>query len=201
MEKKFSLKNFFGKKRIGVNAERSSVNDDLSGFMDKITTPEDAVSCIKPGDRVFVGTGCATPRTLTSTLENLDKPLEDVQMYHFLVNGAIPFENRTPTTKFYHKAFFVDNDMREVIKQGKGDYIPISIAQVPNLFKNGGLTIDVALVQVTIPDQHGFVSLGVSADITHAVIQEAKIVIAELNPNMPRSFGDTFISASTALII
>lgn len=72
----------------------------------------------------------------------------------------------------YREAFFVDKDMREVIKQGKGDYIPISIAQVPNLLKNGGLTIDVALIQVTMPDQHGFVSLGVSNDITHAVIQK-----------------------------
>jgi len=194
MEGKFSVKNFFGKKRTGGDAEFSSDNNVLSIFTNKITTPEDAVSCIKPGDRVFVGTGCATPRTLTLALENLDKHLEDVQIYHFLVKGAIPFEDRTPKTKFYHKAFFVDNDMREVIKQGKGDYIPISIAQVPNLLKNGGLTIDVALLQVTMPDQHGFVSLGVSADITHAVIQKAGIVIAELNPNMPRTFGDTFIS-------
>lgn len=141
-----------------------------------------------------MGTGCATPRTLTTALENLNQHLEDVQLYHFLVNGAIPFEDGIPKTKFYHKAFFVDSDMRELIKQGKGDYIPVSIAQVPNLIKNGGLTIDVALIQVTMPDKNGFVSLGVSADITHAVIQKAKIVIAELNPNMPRTLGNTFIS-------
>jgi len=194
MEGKFSAKNFFGKKRISNKTELSSDNNVLSNFTDKITTPEDALSCIKSGDRVFVGTGCATPRTLTLTLENLDKHLEDVEMYHFLVKGAIPFKDKTPKTKFYHKAFFVDSDMREVIKQGKGDYIPISIAQVPNLLKNGGLTIDVALVQVTMPDRHGFVSLGVSVDITHAVIQKAGIVIAELNPNMPRTYGNTFIS-------
>jgi len=194
MEGKFSIKNFFGKKRISNKTELSSDNNVLSSFTDKITTPEDALSCIKSGDRVFVGTGCATPRTLTLTLENLDKHLEDVEMYHFLVKRAIPFKDKTPKTKFYHKAFFIDSDMREVIKQGKGDYIPISIAQVPNLLKNGGLTIDVALVQVTMPDQHGFVSLGVSADITHAVIQKAGIVIAELNPNMPRTYGNTFIS-------
>jgi acyl-CoA hydrolase/RimJ/RimL family protein N-acetyltransferase len=127
-------------------------------------------------------------------LENLDKNLDDVQMYHFINDGAIPFEDGSPKTKFYHKSFFVDNKMREVIKQGKGDYIPISIALVPNLLKSGGLTIDVALIQVTMPDQHGFVSLGVSADITHAVIQKAGAVIAELNPNMPRTYGNTFIS-------
>jgi acyl-CoA hydrolase len=194
MEGKFSIKKYFGKKRISNDAELPSDNDVLSNFTDKITTPEDALSCVKPGDRVFVGTACATPRTLTLALENLDKNLDDVQMYHFINDGAIPFEDGSPKTKFYHKSFFVDNKMREVIKQGKGDYIPISIVQVPNLLKSGGLTIDVALVQVTMPDQHGFVSLGVSADITHAVIQKAGAVIAELNPNMPRTYGNTFIS-------
>ena len=194
MEGKFSVRNYFGKKRISNEAGLFSDDNILSRFKDKITTPEDALSCVKSGDRVFVGTGCATPKTLTLTLEDLDNHLEDVQMYHFLVKGAIPLEDKTLKTKFYHKAFFVDSDMREVIKQGKGDYIPISIAQVPNLLKNGGLTIDVALVQVTMPDQHGYVNLGVSADITCAVIQNAGIVIAELNPNMPRTHGDTFVS-------
>jgi acyl-CoA hydrolase/RimJ/RimL family protein N-acetyltransferase len=194
MESKFSVRNFFGKKRISNEADLFSDDNILSRFKDKITTPEDALSCVKSGNRVFVGTGCATPKTLTLTLESLDNHLEDVQMYHFLVKGAIPFEDNTLKTKFYHKAFFVDSDMREVIKQGKGDYIPISIAQVPNLLRNGGLAIDVALVQVTMPDQHGYVNLGVSADITCAVIQNAGIVIAELNPNMPRTHGDTFVS-------
>lgn len=194
MEGKLSVKNFSEKKRISNEIKLSSDKHVLSGFKNKITTPEDALSCVKPGCRIFVGTGCATPRTLILTLENLDKDFEDVQMYHFLANGAIRFEHGSPETKFYHKAFNIDSDMREVIKHGKGDYIPISIAQIPNLVKNGGLSIDIALVQVTMPDRHGFVSLGVSADITHAVIQKARIVIAELNPNMPRTYGDTFIS-------
>jgi acyl-CoA hydrolase/RimJ/RimL family protein N-acetyltransferase len=165
----------------------------LSKYIHKITTPENALSCIKSGDRVFVGTGCATPRILTNGLENLQKDLEDVQLYHFLVKGAVPFKDGIPNTKFYHKSFFIDRDMQSLIKQGRGDYIPISITQVPNLLRNGGLTIDVALIQVTMPDEYGFVSLGVSADITHAVIQHAGIVIAELNPNMPRTNGDTFV--------
>ncbi|MEJ2096849.1 MAG: GNAT family N-acetyltransferase, partial [Deltaproteobacteria bacterium] len=133
------------------------------------------------------------PRILTNGLENLQKDLEDVQLYHFLVKGAVPFKDGIPNTKFYHKSFFIDRDMQSLIKQGRGDYIPISITQVPNLLRNGGLTIDVALIQVTMPDEYGFVSLGVSADITHAVIQHAGIVIAELNPNMPRTNGDTFV--------
>jgi len=84
--------------------------------------------------------------------------------------------------------------MREIIKQGKGDYIPISIAHVPHLVKKGVFAVDAALIQVTMPDKHGFVSLGVSADVTHSFIQQARTVIAELNPNMPRTCGDTYLS-------
>lgn len=192
MKANFSIKKHFRKKRINNDAELFR-EQGLSKYMHKITTPENALSCIKSGDRVFVGTGCATPRILTNGLENLQKDLEDVQLYHFLVKGAVPFKDGIPNTKFYHKSFFIDRDMQSLIKQGRGDYIPISITQVPNLLRNGGLTIDVALIQVTMPDEYGFVSLGVSADITHAVIQHAGIVIAELNPNMPRTNGDTFV--------
>ena len=192
MKANFSIKKHFRKKRINNDAALFR-EQGLSKYMHKITTPENALSCIKSGDRVFVGTGCATPRILTNGLENLQKDLEDVQLYHFLVKGAVPFKDGIPNTKFYHKSFFIDRDMQSLIKQGRGDYIPISITQVPNLLRNGGLTIDVALIQVTMPDEYGFVSLGVSADITHAVIQHAGIVIAELNPNMPRTNGDTFV--------
>jgi len=192
----FPKKNHFWKKRVNKGTGSSFSSDAMSNYLDKITTPEEALACVKSGDRVFVGTGCATPRTLTKSLENLERDLVDVQVYHFLVKGAIPFEGGFPKTRFYHKSFFIDGDMRELIKQGKGGYIPISIAQVPNLLRNGGLTIDVALIQVTLPDEHGFVSLGVSADITHAIIQKAGAVIAELNPNMPRTHGDTFVPMS-----
>jgi len=194
VEAKFSMRKIFGGKRSDREAGGSPENGVQAEFQDKITTPEDAVSCVKPGDHVFVGTACATPVTLAMALEHLAKNLDDVHLYHFIATDAIAFEDGIAKTKFYHKAFFVDHDMREVIKQGKGDYIPISIAQVPTLIKNGGLAIDVAMVQVSMPDQHGFVSLGVSADIGHAVVQNAAVVIAELNPNMPRTYGDTFIS-------
>jgi len=192
MKGKFTIMNRFKKNRISDDTESACSKNVLSNYGDKITTPENALSSVKSGDRVFIGTGCATPRILIKSLENLEKGLDDVQIYHFLVNGAIPHKDGIPTSRFYHKSFFIDNDMLELIKQGNGDYIPISIAQVPNLLRNGGLTIDVALIQVTMPDEHGFVSLGVSADITHAVIQKAGIVIAELNPNMPRTNGETF---------
>ncbi len=174
----------------------SKIKEDntLAGLKEKITTPEDALSVVRPGDRIFVGSACATPRTLIQALEGLKTSLDDVQLFHFLTDGAICHKGGVPETRFKHKVFFVGMDTREAVKQGQADYTPISIAQVPSLIENGGITVDVALVQTTMPDEHGFVSLGVSVDITKAAIGKARTVIAELNPNMPVTLGDTFIS-------
>ena len=92
-----------------------------------------------------------------------------------------------PETKFQHYSFFAGTDVREAIKEGKADYVPISIAQVPRLLENGRISIDTALIQVSVPDEHGFVSLGVSVDIIPAVLAKARTVIAEVNPNMPQT--------------
>lgn len=172
----------------------SSHHDILAALGEKITTPEAALASVSSGSRIFVGTACATPRVLVQTLENMGDRLTDVHLYHFLVDGAIPCVDGSPHTKFHHKVFFVGSETREVIKQGKADYIPISLAQVPHLIKRGGLSIDLALVQVSMPNDKGFVSLGVSADITSAIIKNAGRVIAEINPNMPWTHGDTLIS-------
>jgi acyl-CoA hydrolase/RimJ/RimL family protein N-acetyltransferase len=171
-----------------------SNHDVLAALGNKITTPAEALASVSSGDRIFVGTACATPRVLVQTLENMGDKLTDVHLYHFLVDGAIPCVDGRPHTKFHHKVFFVGSDTREVIKQGKADYIPISLAQVPHLIKRGGISIDLALVQVSMPSDKGFVSLGVSVDITSAIIKNAGRVIAEINPNMPWTHGDTLIS-------
>jgi acyl-CoA hydrolase/GNAT superfamily N-acetyltransferase len=177
-----------------MNNVSSSHHDILAALGDKITTPEEALASVSSGSRIFVGTACATPRVLVQTLENMGNKLTDVHLYHFLVDGAIPRVDGRPNTKFHHKVFFVGSDTREIIKQGKADYIPISIAQVPHLIKRGALSIDLALVQVSMPNDKGFVSLGVSTDITSAIIKNASRVIAEINPNMPWTHGDTLIS-------
>jgi acyl-CoA hydrolase/RimJ/RimL family protein N-acetyltransferase len=194
MTGKFSIQKILGRAHPDNGKPPSPFSDGLSRFANKISTPEEALSAIKPGDRVFLGTGCATPRTLIMALETSVRSLHDVEIYHFLVDGAIPFQDGVPDTRFFHKAFFVDANMREVIKQGKGDYIPMSLTQLPRLLENGALTVDAALIQVSMPDKHGFVSTGVSTDITHCLVRHAKTVIAELNPNMPKTCGDTSIS-------
>lgn len=194
MAGKFSIQKILGRAHNDNDQEFSRFADGLNRFSDKITTAEAALTAIKSGDHVFLGSACATPRTLITALEASDRALDDIEIFHFLVDGAIPVLDGVPKTRFFHKAFFVDRDMREVIKQGQGDYIPLPIASVPRLLGNGALTVDVALIQVSMPDKNGFVSFGVSADITRALVLNAKTVIAELNPNMPRTCGDAFIS-------
>ena len=164
-----------------------------SEILKKMITAEKAVLLVNSGDRVFIGSACATPRVLTKALEESPKDLADVQLFHFFTDGAIHYQDGIPNTRFQHRSFFVGTDTRELIKQGKADYIPISIAQVPALIKNGRFATDVAFIQVSLPEKNGIVSLGVSVDITQAVACSAKKVIAELNPNMPITLGNAFL--------
>jgi acyl-CoA hydrolase/L-amino acid N-acyltransferase YncA len=160
---------------------------------EKLTTAEEALSSIQSGNRIFVGTACATPRTLIKALESSEAHLADVQLLHFLTDGAILTKGVKTWTRFWHRVFFVGTDTREAIKQGQADYVPISVSQVPRLIENGRLPIDMAMIQVSLPDESGFVSLGVSVDITRSAVHHAKKVVAELNPRMPRTRGETLV--------
>ncbi|THB81134.1 MAG: GNAT family N-acetyltransferase [Desulfobacteraceae bacterium] len=194
MESLFPLKTFF-KNHVKKKRDLESHDHITSPILkEKICSTKKALSGIRSGDRVFIGTGCATPATLTMELEQQKNGLDDIKLLHFFTKGAIPHEDGQPKSQFYHKAFFVDEDMDALIDQGSGDYIPMSIAQVPKLIRNGGFPIDVALIQVSMPDQFGYVSLGVSCDITFAAVQNATTVIAEINLQMPRTLGETIIS-------
>jgi acyl-CoA hydrolase len=127
-------------------------------------------------------------------MEHVKLNLEDVKLYHFFTQGTVFYENGMPVSRFHHNSFYVDNDMAALIQQGNGDYIPISMARIPGLMEAGGLPVDVAVIQVSMPDSSGYVSLGISCDITHAAVQKATYVIAELNPDMPRTWGETSVS-------
>jgi acyl-CoA hydrolase/RimJ/RimL family protein N-acetyltransferase len=164
-----------------------------ASMMARTKTAAEALSHIKSGDRVFVGSACATPQLLVRTLEETGAALDDVKLVHFLTSGAIPMVEGKPKTRFQHKIFFVGSNDREAVKLGKAHYIPISIAHLPALIGQGKVPIDVALIQVSAPNEHGFVSLGVSVDITLAAVLKARIVIAELNPNMPFTHGASSI--------
>lgn len=151
------------------------------------------MASIQPGEQVFVGTACATPRSLVAALESRRPPPPDVTFHHFLTNGAIPSDGGKVSTNYHHRSFFVGTDNRLAVAQGKADYIPISIAQVTALLENRRIAIDTALIQVSAPDAYGYVSLGVSVDIVHAAVGNARTVLAEINPNMPRTMGETFL--------
>ena len=153
--------------------------------------PEDAVQQIRPGDRVFIGTGCATPVTLLRTLETLRRAPAGVQLIHFLLDGDLPESYLEGKSRFRHKVFFVGNNFRQLLTAGRAEYIPVSLSDVPGLFRSGRIPVDVAVVQVSPPDKGGMCSLGVSIDATLAAIESADRVIAEINPAMPRACGET----------
>ncbi len=159
----------------------------------RIASATEAVRLIQPGNNVYIGAACATPRLLAHALESLDKPPAGTTLFHFLTDGAIPGKKEEAQTKYAHKCFVVGSDARSAVKKGLAEYIPISLAQVPRLIENGRIPIDVALIQVSPPDEFGYSSLGVSVDVTAAVVKYAKHVIAEINPNMPRTMGESFV--------
>ena len=157
---------------------------------------QDAVKSVKPGNKIFVGTACATPRTLVQALEQMDNPPADIELFHFLTTGMLPLCDGVPSSRFRHRSFFVGSDMTELVNSGRAEYVPMSLTQLPPLIANGRIRTDVAFIQVSPPDRQGYVSLGVSVDITMTVVRKAKRIIAEVNPNMPRTAGDTCLHAN-----
>jgi len=168
------------------------VTDTTSVYAGRIATAAAAVELVKPGEHVFLGTGCATPLSLVAALEARRPSPPDVELFHFLTSGlaeaGAPYE-----TRFRHRAFFVGSDMSPLVRSGAAEYVPISLVQIPELIANGRIRADVAMVQVTPPDKHGWVSLGVSVDVVMAILRVAATIIAEVNPRMPRTHGDTLI--------
>jgi acyl-CoA hydrolase/GNAT superfamily N-acetyltransferase len=169
----------------------------LAPFAAKVTTAEAAVGQIPAGSHVFVGTACATPRALVRALETMPGPPADLELLHFLTDGAVPrdAEGRA-TTRFAHRTFFVGAEMRDAVRRGLAEYVPMSIARVPHLIDIGRIAVDAALIQVSMPDEFGYVSLGISVDMIPAAVARAKLVIAEVNPHMPRSMGDSTLHVS-----
>src|SRR4051794_10868424 len=151
---------------------------------------DEAVSVVRPGDNVFVGSACATPGTLVGALEALRRP--GVVLVHFLTNRVGTGE--PPRTAYRHRVFYVGTDERDLLGPTRMvEYLPLSLADVPRLFENGQLPLDVAMVQVAPPDPDGTCSLGISVDVTKAAALAARTVIAEVNPAMPRTSGDSRI--------
>ena len=162
----------------------------------KITTSEQAVRAIKSGDRVFVHSAAASPQQLVVAMTARAHELRDVEVVHLHTEGVAPYASVAYAENFHTNALFVGANIRDAVNEGNADYIPVFLSEVPGLFRRNIMPLDVALVQVSPPDRHGFCSLGVSVDVSRAAVQMAKHVIAQINPNMPRTHGDGLIHIS-----
>jgi len=161
--------------------------------MSKYRTADEAVKIIKSGDRVFVHGISATPVQLVEAMTRRHNELKKVEVVHLHTEGPAPYADPEYKDSFFVNALFVGANVRKAINEGRGDYVPVFLSEVPNLFRHNIMPLDVALIHVSPPDKHGYCSLGVSVDATVAAVQTAKYVIAQVNPNMPRTHGDGLI--------
>lgn len=151
---------------------------------------EDAVKVIKSGDKVFIHGGAATPHFLLEKMVDRASELKNVELISISSQGAALFADEKYKDNFYINSLFVSANVRKAVNEGRGDYIPIFLSEIPILFRRNIIPLDVALVHVSPPDQHGYCSLGLSVDVAATAVKTAKYVIAQVNPNMPRTFGD-----------
>ena len=157
---------------------------------------EDALKCINSGDRVFVHGSACTPTYLLKHLAERHGELTDVELVFISVYGDVYVDKPDYRNSFKLNSMFVSASIRQVVNEGFADYIPVFLSEIPELFKRDILKLDVAMVQVSPPDKHGYCSLGVSVDIARTAVNKAKYVIAQINPQVPRTHGDSLIHYS-----
>jgi acyl-CoA hydrolase/RimJ/RimL family protein N-acetyltransferase len=169
----------------------------LRVYPEKFAAEEEVFAHIHPGDRIFVGTGCGEPQCLVRALikyvQSHPKAFFDAEVLQVWNLGVSPYADEKFKDNFRYNSFFIGENSRETVNQGAADYTPIFLSAVPALFYSKRIPIDVALIQTSTPDVHGFMSLGISVDIVKAATESASLVIAQVNSSMPRVHGDTFI--------
>jgi acyl-CoA hydrolase len=167
--------------------------DWKTAYADRIQTAAQALRLIKPGNAVFIGTGCGQPQYLVDQLVTHSRNVHDVQIIHLLTMGTAPYADEKYRGRFRTNSFFVSDNVRHAVEEGGGDYTPIFLSDIPREFDRGRIPIDVALVSVSPPDHTGLCSFGVSVDIVKSAVANARYVIAQVNANMPRTLGDSFV--------
>ena len=182
-----------------MNLENSQkyLADCKKAYPEKFASEDEIFNHIRRGDHIFVASGCGEPQYLvqamTNYVESHPKAFFDAEIIHVYSLGIVPYTDAKYKANFRHNSFFIGNNTRDPINKGMADYTPISLSHVPSLLYSGVIRIDVALIQTSLPDDHGYFSLGVSVDIVKAATEKAAIVIAQVNANMPRIHGDSFI--------
>jgi 4-hydroxybutyrate CoA-transferase len=168
----------------------------LSQYQPRVTTAEEAVKIIGSGRRVFLTGNCSVPQKLLGALVARAGELTDVEIIQVLTMGEAPHAAPGLEKHLRINTLFISDNVRAAVNEGRGDFTPCFLSEVPLLFRNGILPIDVALIHVSPPDEHGFCSLGLEAGLVKTPAQVAQVVIAEVNEQMPRTLGDSFIHIS-----
>jgi acyl-CoA hydrolase len=164
--------------------------------MGKYVTAAEAVKVVKSGDRVYLQAAAAAPTVLANALTARAEELRDVEVCHLHTEGEARYAAPEYAASFHVNSFFIGCNVRHTLSAGNGSYTPVFLSELPLLFRKNVVPIDVAFIHVSPPDLHGYCSLGVSVEATVAAIENAKIVVAQVNPNMPRTFGDGIIHVS-----
>jgi len=162
----------------------------------KFVSAAEAVACIKSGDRVYIHPGCAVPQVLVDAMVARYEELFNVEVCHLLGVGEAAYARPEMEGHFRHNAFFIGKNVRKAVCEGRADFTPIFLSEIPDLLYSRRYPIDIALIQVSPPDEHGYCSFGVGVDCTRAATEVARIVIAQVNPYNPRTLGDCFIHVS-----
>lgn len=162
-------------------------------YASKLCTAAEAIARILPGRRIFIGSGAAEPIGLVRALVKDSARFVDNDVVHILTLGPAPYVAADMEGHFRHTAFFIGPNVRQAVQEGRADFVPVFLSEVPQLIRSGRVKVDVALLQVSAPDARGCVSLGVSVDVVKAALDSAELVIAQVNPRMPRTLGDSLV--------
>lgn len=176
-----------------VKDKKSVAAPWVKNYKAKLVSADEAVKIIKPYDKIIVQPGCACPLEVINAMVKRKDELHDIEIYHILVVGDLPYTKPGMEKYFKHKAFFIGGNARAAVNEGRAEFIPIFLSEVTLLFKKGVIQADVALIHVSPPDEHGFCSYGIDVGNIKTPAEKAKIVIAQVNKNMPRALGNSFI--------
>ena len=168
----------------------------IDQYRSKLVSAAEAVACVESGMRVYIHPGCAEPEALVEALMGRARFVKDVEVMHLLTMGASPYCAPEMAEHFRHNALFVGGNVREAVNDGRADYTPVFLSEVEALFESGEMPIDVAFIQVSPPDSHGYCSFGVGVECTLTAAKCAHYVVAQVNADMPRTYGDSFIHVS-----
>jgi acetyl-CoA hydrolase len=165
-------------------------------YRQRVTTAEEAVRAVRSGDHVWVHAGCSNPEELVCAMVARAPELRDVEVSHLMTFGNADYAAPEHAGSFRHRSLFTGANVRLAVAEGRADFVPIHLSEIPRLIDSGRLPIDVALLHISPPDEHGFCSFGVGVECTKAAAEKARTVIALVNRRMPRALGDAFIHVS-----